>query len=64
MAGLGAVLALAALVAYLRRAPIIAGAFAMLAALVFYPALTAGAAPRLDRLWISPRAAARVAKDV
>ncbi len=37
-------------------------AVAALAVLVAYPTLTAGAGPRLDAIWISPRAAALVAK--
>lgn len=53
-AGLG----LGALAAFLRRAHLAAAACALAAALVFYPTLTLGVAPRLDRLWVSPRAAA------
>jgi 4-amino-4-deoxy-L-arabinose transferase-like glycosyltransferase len=52
-AGLG----LGALVAFLRRAHLAAAACAFAAVLVFYPTLTLGVAPRLDRLWVSPRAA-------
>ena len=62
-AALGALFGLAALIAYLRRSAIGAVAFAALAVLAFYPALTAGAAPRLKDIWVSPRAAALVAKD-
>lgn len=62
LGGLGAVLGIAALIAYLRRRALGAAGFAALAVLVFYPALTAGAAPRLDELWVSPRAAALVAR--
>jgi hypothetical protein len=53
-AGLG----LGALIAFLRRAHLAAAACAFAAALVFYPTLTLGVAPRLDQLWVSPRAAA------
>ncbi|HEY0281831.1 MAG TPA: glycosyltransferase family 39 protein, partial [Rhizomicrobium sp.] len=49
---------LAALVAFLRRTPLAAAACALGAALVFYPTLTLALAPRLDQLWVSPRAAA------
>ncbi|MEJ1970411.1 MAG: glycosyltransferase family 39 protein [Rhizomicrobium sp.] len=62
-AAAGAAFGLTALILHLRRSQILSAAFAALAVLVFYPAITAGAAPRLDRLWISPRAAALVAKD-
>lgn len=57
-----ALLALSALVAHLRKAEVGAFALAVLTVLVAYPMLTAGAAPRLDRIWISPRAAALIAK--
>jgi 4-amino-4-deoxy-L-arabinose transferase-like glycosyltransferase len=53
-AGLG----LGGLVAFLRRAHLAAAACAFAAVLVFYPTLTLGLAPRLDQLWVSPRAAA------
>lgn len=53
-AGLG----LGALIAFLRRAHLAAAACAFAAVLVFYPTLTLGLAPRLDQLWVSPRAAA------
>ena len=61
-AGIGALLGLTALVLYLRRSAIGAMMAATLAVLTLYPALTAGAAPRLERIWISPRAAALVRK--
>jgi 4-amino-4-deoxy-L-arabinose transferase-like glycosyltransferase len=60
MAGL---LGLAAVVALLRRAPIGAAGLALSTALVMYPALTVGSAPRLTQLWISSRVAELVAKD-
>ena len=55
-AGLG----LGALIAFLRRAHLAAVVCALAAALVFYPTLTLGIAPRLDQLWVSPRAAVAV----
>ena len=53
-AGLG----LGALIAFLRREHLAASACAFAAVLVFYPTLTLALAPRLDQLWVSPRAAA------
>jgi 4-amino-4-deoxy-L-arabinose transferase-like glycosyltransferase len=50
--------ALAALIAYLRDARPAAVLFALAAPLTLFPALTAGVAPTLDQLWVSPRAAA------
>jgi 4-amino-4-deoxy-L-arabinose transferase-like glycosyltransferase len=61
-AGAGAVFGLIALALYLQRSAILSNVFAILAVLVLYPAITAGAAPRLDRIWVSPRAAALVAR--
>ena len=43
------------------RMPFRAAGAAALAAVVFYPLLLWGAAPRLQQIWLSPRAAARVA---
>ena len=51
-------LALGAAIATLRGAHLAAAVCAIAAALVLYPALTLGVAPRLDQLWVSPRAAA------
>jgi 4-amino-4-deoxy-L-arabinose transferase-like glycosyltransferase len=45
-------------VLYLRRARVAAFLVAAMAALVFYPTITALAAPHLTALWVSPRAAA------
>jgi 4-amino-4-deoxy-L-arabinose transferase-like glycosyltransferase len=50
-------------VAQFFRNSIVATGLALLAVLTLYPALSAGAGPRLDDLWVSPRAAALVAKD-
>jgi 4-amino-4-deoxy-L-arabinose transferase-like glycosyltransferase len=55
-----ALLALAAAVAYLRRAAAAAALFAVASCVVLYPALTAGVAPQLTQLWVSPRTAAAV----
>ncbi|MDE2133752.1 MAG: glycosyltransferase family 39 protein [Alphaproteobacteria bacterium] len=52
------VFSLGALIAFLRRAHLAAAASAFAAVVVFYPTLTLGVAPRLDQLWVSPRAAA------
>jgi len=52
-----AILGIGALIAFLRRANLVAGAFALASALILYPTLTVGVAPRLDQLWVSPRAA-------
>jgi 4-amino-4-deoxy-L-arabinose transferase-like glycosyltransferase len=51
------VLAIAALVAYFRRASAAAAVLAMAAPLLVYPVMTAGAGPRLTQLWVSPRVA-------
>ena len=59
----GAVIALAALAAHVRRMPLAAAACSALAVLVLYPTITVGAAPRLDELWVSPRAAAMIARN-
>jgi 4-amino-4-deoxy-L-arabinose transferase-like glycosyltransferase len=61
LAGLGGTAALAALITFLRGSQRFALAACVAAVLVFYPALTLGAAPRLEQLWVSPRAAAAVA---
>ena len=50
--------AAAALIAYLRQARIAAAFFALVAPIALYPVLTAGVAPHLTQLWVSPRAAA------
>lgn len=52
-----AVLAVGAVVAYLRRAHLAAALCAIAAPVMLYPALTAGVAPGLTELWVSPRAA-------
>jgi 4-amino-4-deoxy-L-arabinose transferase-like glycosyltransferase len=52
-----AVIAMAALVFYLRRQTIRAAMFAVLAPLLVYPVLTAGVGPTLSQIWVSPRLA-------
>ncbi|HMH65786.1 MAG TPA: hypothetical protein VK515_09375, partial [Rhizomicrobium sp.] len=54
-AGVGACLALAALVLAMRKKPLAAALLGLAALLVFAPALTAGVGPRLDQLWITER---------
>jgi hypothetical protein len=54
-AGVGACLALAALVLAILRKPVWALLLGILAMLVFVPALTAGVGPRLDQFWITQR---------
>jgi 4-amino-4-deoxy-L-arabinose transferase-like glycosyltransferase len=63
LAATGGVIALAALAAHLRRATLAAAAAMGLAVIVLYPTLTVDAGPRLDQLWISPRAATLVTRD-
>jgi 4-amino-4-deoxy-L-arabinose transferase-like glycosyltransferase len=53
-------LCIAALVSYFQRRTLTAAAFAVVSALSLYPAMSAGAGPRLTQLWVSPRAAAAV----
>jgi len=55
VAGVGASLALAALVLALLRKSALAVMLSLLAMLVFVPALTAYVGPRLDQLWITER---------
>jgi 4-amino-4-deoxy-L-arabinose transferase-like glycosyltransferase len=55
---------LAGAVAQFRRMPVLAAVLAMLSALIMYPAMSLGAAQRMDQLWISPRAAELVARNV
>jgi 4-amino-4-deoxy-L-arabinose transferase-like glycosyltransferase len=54
-AGVGAVLALVALVLAILRKSLWAVLLGFLAMLVFVPALTAGVGPRLDQFWITQR---------
>ncbi|HTW36014.1 MAG TPA: glycosyltransferase family 39 protein [Rhizomicrobium sp.] len=52
-----------ALIAYMRGARSQALLASVIAAIVFVPTLTAGIGPHLEALWVTPRAAALVAKD-
>jgi 4-amino-4-deoxy-L-arabinose transferase-like glycosyltransferase len=62
LAAAAGLLGLSALILYLRSSRLAAFGFAMLSVLAVYPALTAGAGPRLDRIWVSPRAAKMIAR--
>ena len=61
LAGLGAVLALAALVLFARRQDGWAAAAALVALFVYVPTLTMAVAPKLSQLWVSERLAPLVA---
>ncbi len=63
LAALGGLAGLAAAGLMLARARFAALAAAVVAALIVYPSLMWGTAPRLTAIWISPRLAALVAKD-
>ena len=54
-AGIGAALALAALVLAILKKPLAAALLGLVALLVFAPTLTAGVGPRLEQFWISER---------
>jgi hypothetical protein len=58
--GAGAAAALAALVAFLRRAHAASALSAFVSVLAFYPLLTTFVGPSLEQIWVSPRAAAAV----
>jgi len=60
-AGIGALFGFIAWVLYLRRSAILSTLYATVAVLALYPAITTLAAPRLDQIWVSPRAAAIIA---
>jgi 4-amino-4-deoxy-L-arabinose transferase-like glycosyltransferase len=49
-----------AIVAYARKLMLTATLAMLVSVLIFYPALTAGVAPGLERIWVSPRLAAAV----
>jgi 4-amino-4-deoxy-L-arabinose transferase-like glycosyltransferase len=61
--GAAALVGIAATVMMARRKTLSAAFLGILAAIVVYPILTLGVAPKLSPLWISPRAAALIAKD-
>ena len=49
-----------AVIAYLHRNTLTAALCMIASAVILYPTLTAGVGPRLEQLWVSPRAAAAV----
>jgi 4-amino-4-deoxy-L-arabinose transferase-like glycosyltransferase len=55
IAGAAALLSLAALILSIRRAHVWSALLSLLAMLVFVPALTAAAGPRLTQLWVTQR---------
>lgn len=63
IAGVGAVFGLWAFVADFRARRVQALVAAIAAAAILIPLLTVGVAPRLEALWVSPRAAALALKD-
>jgi 4-amino-4-deoxy-L-arabinose transferase-like glycosyltransferase len=58
-----ALLGIAAVIFLMRGSNVKAFGLALACVLVIYPTITLGVGPRLDQLWVSPRAAALVAKD-
>lgn len=62
-ASVGTLVGLGALVTQIRGSPILATGLMLLSVLVLYPAIAAGAGPRLGRLWVSTRLADLVGKD-
>jgi 4-amino-4-deoxy-L-arabinose transferase-like glycosyltransferase len=63
LAVLFALFGIAAAILLLRGGILKAVAAALACVLILYPTLTLGVAPRLARIWVSPRLAALVAKD-
>jgi 4-amino-4-deoxy-L-arabinose transferase-like glycosyltransferase len=63
LAFVGCAVGLFALIAYARGARPQALLASIAAAIVLVPTLTAGIGPRLDALWVTPHAAALIAKD-
>lgn len=62
-AAAGALTGAAAIVFLMRRRNITAAIFAVATAFIFYPLMTWGVGSHIDQIWISPKAAAIVAKD-
>jgi 4-amino-4-deoxy-L-arabinose transferase-like glycosyltransferase len=58
----GAALGLAAVILFVTRHTMAASIFAVAAAVTFYPLIGWGVAPKVDQIWMSPKAAALVAK--
>jgi 4-amino-4-deoxy-L-arabinose transferase-like glycosyltransferase len=63
LAGLAALTGIAAAVLMAKQRRIYALAAAAMTALIVYPTLMWGVGPRLEKIWVSPRLAALVAKD-
>ncbi|HXM00446.1 MAG TPA: glycosyltransferase family 39 protein [Rhizomicrobium sp.] len=59
----GAAAGLAAVVFLIRREAMVAALCAVAAAVIFYPLIVWGVVPRVPQIWMSPHAAALVAKD-
>jgi 4-amino-4-deoxy-L-arabinose transferase-like glycosyltransferase len=59
----GATAGLAAVLFLVRREMMVAALCAVAAAVIFYPLIVWGVAPRVQQIWMSPRAAVLVAKD-
>jgi 4-amino-4-deoxy-L-arabinose transferase-like glycosyltransferase len=59
----GAAAGLAAVVFLIRREAMVAALCAVAAAVIFYPLIVWGVVPRVPQVWMSPHAAALVAKD-
>ncbi|MBI3675772.1 MAG: glycosyltransferase family 39 protein [Proteobacteria bacterium] len=61
-AGVAAVLGFSAVAALTMRKTLVAAMFAIAAAVLFYPVVVWGVAPRVQQIWMSPRAAVIVAR--
>ncbi|HWA31258.1 MAG TPA: glycosyltransferase family 39 protein [Rhizomicrobium sp.] len=59
---IGGALGLTAVFLFVGRKTMLASLFAVAAAVVFYPLIGWGVAPKVDKIWLSPKAAAMVAK--
>jgi 4-amino-4-deoxy-L-arabinose transferase-like glycosyltransferase len=60
---IGGAAGLAAVIFLIMRQKMFAALCAVAAAVIFYPLIGWGVAPKVDQIWISPKAAALVAKD-
>ena len=59
----GSAVGIGAIVCLIQRKNVAASIFAVGAAFIFYPLLSWGVASHVDQIWVSPKAAALVAKD-
>ena len=59
---IGGALGLSAVVLFVVHRTMLASLFAVVAAVIFYPLIGWGVAPKVDQIWMSPKAAALVAK--